>query len=386
MPDPQDEVQSPAQTVQMEKSVPSPAVAEKMSGVKNICSFQNLRTSKSDFFESNGGVESSVSLTISNDDAEEPNSSPPRKAAPVNEIQREDIDHPFSINIPDPQDEFLSPTFKIKTPNSSSSPVSRLKTVQVENDDHSPAMAKKMFGAENIQSFQTLCTSKPYHCESNADAESSDDAEEIKGSLPSKPAPVKRRKIAVDSFFESSSEEGDYESSKESPSRGNIHRFSASFLFFFLMCFCLYIFIKCADIGESEWIQEPLEEKQEDELTRVVKLFALALENMKRKIQSATRKKSNEILTSVSEEVHQQLQNIELQIQTDVDKLKSLSKSKRKLLETKLQEQQEELKSKHEKFQKVVHQHLQDCESTIEGLEANQIELKGIMKRQSMEL
>ncbi|KAF5732043.1 cytospin-B-like isoform X3 [Tripterygium wilfordii] len=348
IPDPQDEFQSPAQTVQMEKGVRSPALAEKMFSVKNICSFQNLRTSKSDFYESNAGVESS-------DDEEEPNNPPPRKPAPVNEIQHEDIDHPFSINIPDPQDEFLSPTFKIKTPNSSSSPVSRPKTVQEENGAHSLVLAKKMFTAENIQSFQTLRTSKFCHYESDADAESSDDAEETERSPPRKEAPVKGRRIAVESFYESSSEEGDYESSKESPSR---------------------------DIGDSEWIQEALEVKQEDELARVVKLFGLALENIKRKIQSATRKKSKEILMSVSEEVHQQLQNIELQIQTDVDKLTSLSKSKRKLLEIKLQEQQEELKSKQENFQEAVRQHLLECESTIEGLEANQMELKGIMKKQ----
>ncbi|KAF5743851.1 hypothetical protein HS088_TW08G00439 [Tripterygium wilfordii] len=166
IPDPQDEFQSPAQSVQMEKAVRSPALAEKMFSVKNICSFQNLRTSKSDFYESNAGLESSA-------DAEEPNSSPPRKPAPVNEIQHEDVDHPFSINIPDPRDEFLSPTFKIKTPSSSSFPLSRPKTVQVENGAHSPALGKKMFSAENIQSFQTLHISKPYQYESDADAESS---------------------------------------------------------------------------------------------------------------------------------------------------------------------------------------------------------------------
>lgn len=47
-------------------------------------------------------------------------------------------------------------------------------------------------------------------------------------------------------------------------------------------------------------------------------LFALALENFKNKMKSATRKKSSEILMPVSEEIRQQLQNIEFQIQTDL--------------------------------------------------------------------
>ncbi|KAE8722824.1 hypothetical protein F3Y22_tig00013386pilonHSYRG00003 [Hibiscus syriacus] len=58
-----------------------------------------------------------------------------------------------------------------------------------------------------------------------------------------------------------------------------------------------------AGTGESYWFQEPLEQDQEDELTRAIILLALALETFKRKMDSATRKKSSEILTSISEEM-----------------------------------------------------------------------------------
>ena len=47
-------------------------------------------------------------------------------------------------------------------------------------------------------------------------------------------------------------------------------------------------------------------------------LFAIALENLKKKMKLETRKKSSDILMSVSEEMHLQLNNIESQIQKDL--------------------------------------------------------------------
>lgn len=46
-------------------------------------------------------------------------------------------------------------------------------------------------------------------------------------------------------------------------------------------------------------------------------------------------------------------------------------------------EQQEQLKLIYEKFKEEVDQHLQDCRSTFEGLEADQLEFKGNMEKQS---
>ena len=47
-------------------------------------------------------------------------------------------------------------------------------------------------------------------------------------------------------------------------------------------------------------------------------------------------------------------------------------------------EQQEQLKLIHEKFKDEINQHIQDCRSSIEGLEVHQIELKRNVERQSM--
>lgn len=47
-------------------------------------------------------------------------------------------------------------------------------------------------------------------------------------------------------------------------------------------------------------------------------------------------------------------------------------------------EQQEQLKLILQNFKEDIHHHLLDCNSILEGMEAHQIELKGIMKKQSM--
>lgn len=48
-------------------------------------------------------------------------------------------------------------------------------------------------------------------------------------------------------------------------------------------------------------------------------------------------------------------------------------------------EQQKQLKLIHEKFKEDINQYLQDCSSTLEGMEAHHIELKGTVEKQSME-
>ncbi|XP_021768623.1 meiosis-specific protein ASY3-like [Chenopodium quinoa] len=125
-----------------------------------------------------------------------------------------------------------------------------------------------------------------------------------------------------------------------------------------------------------------LDESPEDGLARVVSLLGLALEKVKTKMISLTNKKCSEIMVSSAKEIHSQLLNVESQIQTDLVKLTSLKTSKRKYLETRLQEQQEHLKVIHEKFKKEICQYLQDCQGTMEGLETQHLELRGVIERQ----
>jgi len=47
-------------------------------------------------------------------------------------------------------------------------------------------------------------------------------------------------------------------------------------------------------------------------------------------------------------------------------------------------EQQEELKLIHDKFKQDIYQHLQECKTTLEGLELHQIDFNGTVKKRSM--
>ncbi|PON43245.1 asynaptic protein [Parasponia andersonii] len=131
---------------------------------------------------------------------------------------------------------------------------------------------------------------------------------------------------------------------------------------------------------ESNLIPEP-ENDQVDGLARAIELFALKLEKLKSKINLVTGKKSSEILMSVAEDIHVRLQNVESQIQTDMGKLKNVSTLKRKRMETRFGEQEEQLQSIYEKFKEQINQHLLDCRSTFEGLEADQLEFKGTIEK-----
>ncbi|GMH09895.1 hypothetical protein Nepgr_011736 [Nepenthes gracilis] len=130
-------------------------------------------------------------------------------------------------------------------------------------------------------------------------------------------------------------------------------------------------------------LKESSEQNQEDGLARVVALFVSSVERVKSKMMSVTRNRCSDILIDAAEEIHQQVEIVESQILTDITKLTNLSKSRRKHLETKFQEQQEQLKLIHEKFKEEINQHLQDCKTTVEGLEAQQIEMRGAIERQS---
>ncbi|BBG98538.1 hypothetical protein Prudu_007963 [Prunus dulcis] len=230
----------------------------------------------------------------------------------------EDNGNPSLKNDANPEDDYLSPTFGIKTPVSSSSPSS------IPKSDH-----------DTVE-------------------------EELKDSPLRKTAPDVEENDAEDGLFLSSSEERDLGSCEEGSPIIHGHDWT----------------------GEDNWIEEPSEPNQVVGLARAVELFALELEKLKTKLRSATNRKSSEILMSVAGEVHMQLQNVESQIQTDVGKLTNLSKSKRKRLESRFEEQQEHLKVIYDKFKEQVNQHLQDCRSTLEGLEVYQTEFKGTVEKQ----
>ncbi|PQQ12074.1 charged multivesicular body protein 7 isoform X1 [Prunus yedoensis var. nudiflora] len=185
--------------------------------------------------------------------------------------------------------------------------------------------------------------------------------EELKDSPLRKTTPDMEENDAEDGLFLSSSEERDLGSCEEgSPI---IHRHDWT--------------------GEDNWIEEPSEPNQVDGLARAVELFALELEKLKTKLRSATNRKSSEILMSVAGEVHMQLQMLSLRFKrTCRGKLTNLSKSKRKRLESRFEEQQEHLKVIYDKFKEQVNQHLQDCRSTLEGLEVYQTEFKGTVEKQ----
>ncbi|KAK8588155.1 hypothetical protein V6N13_087100 [Hibiscus sabdariffa] len=219
------------------------------------------------------------------------------------------------------QDDYQSPTFRFNMPilNTSLSPTP--KTVEIERGTSSPVPFERGFAIRNIGSIRTYQTSGPASNKSNAEAESSEDTEKHTASFRSQMS-GKEKNDSVNQHSESSSSASE-------------DRFSETFKEGSPM---INRYDKGAGTGESYWFQEPLEQDQEEELTRAITLLALALETFKRKMDSATRKKSSEILMSISEEMKSMLLNAESQIESDVGKLTTLSKTKRKRLETRLQE------------------------------------------------
>ncbi|KAF3513390.1 hypothetical protein F2Q69_00002353 [Brassica cretica] len=87
-----------------------------------------------------------------------------------------------------------------------------------------------------------------------------------------------------------------------------------------------------------------------------------------KKLKSAAKKKSSEIIASVSEEIHLRLENVKSHIITEAEKTSNVAKTKRKHAETRLQGH--------------VGHHLEDLQSTIEELEASHSELNGTIKKQ----
>uniref|UniRef100_A0A6N2NCL0 Meiosis-specific protein ASY3-like coiled-coil domain-containing protein n=1 Tax=Salix viminalis TaxID=40686 RepID=A0A6N2NCL0_SALVM len=249
----------------------------------------------------------------------------------------------------------------------------------------------RRFNVEKIHSFRTLWNSNVGCFASNIQTESPDAAAELMDSPSNKTSAVKGER-AVEGGLSESSPEGGYSESSEDNSplvkgrREGENRSSetataekSKFMLHPTKRFC-----NQKGIVETELTPEISEQNQGDELERVILLFVMALENFQKKMKMETRKKSSDILMSVSEEIHVQLQNIESQIQTDLGKLSSVSKSKRKRLESRFEEQQEQLNLIHDRFKQDIYQHLQECKITLEGLELHQIDFKGTAKKQSM--
>ncbi|KAL6225603.1 hypothetical protein ACLB2K_004452 [Fragaria x ananassa] len=270
--------------------------------------------------------------------------------------QRQDSENPSFKDAVNPEDNFLSPTFGIRR-SVSSSPSSIPKSDQ-RADCSSPAPMERRFVIGDIHRFRNSLTSKQEFSE-NAQTQSSDAAEEIRDS-PMKTTPDMEKNDAESGLSVSSSEERDLENFEEGSPVIQGHKW----------------------IVEDKCMEEPSEPIEVDGLARAVELFALGLAKLKTKMKTATTRKSSEILASVAAEVQLQLQNVESQIQMDMGKLTNLSKLKRKKLETRFEEQQGQLKVICDKFKEQVNQHLQDCRSTIEGLEVYQTEFKGTVEKQ----
>ncbi|XP_018832939.1 meiosis-specific protein ASY3 isoform X2 [Juglans regia] len=330
-------------------------------------------------------------------------------------VNQQDVASPSLDNDVQPQDNFQSPTFGFKTPISSSNPTSAPKTDRPVDDSHTstpktdqllpgvhnPAPAERIFTVGHIRGFSTLQTSKS-DCYGSI---TQGDAEVL--TPPPEPMADTEERDTEDDLSETSAEERDNESSEEgSPiieaytgcrerdilSSEPVAAKQKKFMLHSTKRLQICESIGFDNIsptspspkgtGESNWMQEPSDQSQDDGLLRAIKLFALEIQKLQSKIKSETTKKSSEILMSTSDGIYLQLQNLESHIQTDVGKFTSMSKSRRKGFEVKLEEQQKELKLIHEKFKEDINRHLQDYRSTLEGLEAHHLELKGTMKKQ----
>ncbi|KAF3326375.1 hypothetical protein FCM35_KLT08005 [Carex littledalei] len=129
--------------------------------------------------------------------------------------------------------------------------------------------------------------------------------------------------------------------------------------------------------GESNGSEDILNQFPDNSLASAVGQLAIILRKIKLKIKAQKNKKSSDILSTVTEKIENQLKDAELQMQEDTRKLVMNSKSKRKELESKFQEQAEKLKMIHDKFREEVNQYLMDCKSSLEEFDAFQMELKG---------
>ncbi|KAK3026936.1 hypothetical protein RJ639_040342 [Escallonia herrerae] len=257
--------------------------------------------------------------------------------------QQENLAIPSLTNIARPEYD-LSPTFGLKAPSQNFSP-----NMSPEPNHCSPP--QRVFNTGGIRSFKSLQNSKPDYYKTYTYVESPDGAGELEDSPDLKSVTTMKKYHTECRLYRSSSEERDSESAEDdSPIEGNKGTELLSPEIgtpekpnFVLRPPKRHRGQEDAEITEfrseeSKGFHRPLQQTQGDGLASAVSLFALALERVKSKMKSRTSKISAEKLMSVSEDIHLQLQNAESQIQTNV--------------------------------------------STLEGLDAHQIEFKGTVERQ----
>ncbi|KAL0459839.1 UNVERIFIED_CONTAM: Meiosis-specific protein ASY3 [Sesamum latifolium] len=264
---------------------------------------------------------------------------------------------------------------------------------------HGQCPAQKIFNMGGIRSFKSLLSSKPGDCGPTMQMESSDGGYELNNIHLMKPSFIMEEdsenqmsKLSTDATDSDSSEDDSHikvcrEQEQLSPefyiaeeflrgpdkSLGNQKDVEVT---------------GCSPMSESlkgihdSKLQMYLELNQNDGLASAVKLLAVALDRFKTKVKSMSNKRSAEILLAAAEEVFLLLQNAESQIKTDVGKLANLSQSKRKRLETRLEEQQEHFLGIYKRFKEEVDRHLQDYDKINEDLEEHDIEIKRTAERQ----
>ncbi|XP_019441255.1 PREDICTED: uncharacterized protein LOC109346252 [Lupinus angustifolius] len=303
--------------------------------------------------------------------------------------QQECKSDPIVHNVGKSQDNFQSPTFQLNTPASlSSSPSPTPKTDQKANDISSSVSTEIRFSLGAIRNSRTFQISEPDFDWSSEQKQSSD-MEGLKYSFPRKESPLFNETEEQDGSSDSSSEEINFSGSQGSRIRHTDER--KGFELHPVKRMRKLESIELNDRSpasvsskgseESDSLDEASQQTRDGSL-RAVELFASELVKLKNKLKLMTSQKCSEVLKSVAEEIHLQLQNVHSQIQTDIEKLIGLSKSKRKRLETRFEDQQKKLRLIYDKFKEEINLHLQDCRSTVEGLHADQIEIKGALEKQ----
>ncbi|KAL8054544.1 hypothetical protein ABFX02_04G000700 [Erythranthe guttata] len=333
--------------------------------------------------------------------------------SPVNVMteQQKDVEQPIDVEISNMKknqqqriSESLLKNKRISIHNPSTSPfevtshVCLSKSKQRELLDQSPA--EKIFNTKGIQSFKSLLSSNSAEHRSNVQVESSRGKFEINDSLLTKPSFI----VEEDSesqMFKSSTDVTDSDSSEDdSEMKGCMESGQLSPE----ICVAEKILLGrdkslgnkkdvevtgCSPLSESlagtqvsSQLQMYLKQNHEDGLARAVALFAIALDRVKNKLKSISSKRSAEILRDAGEEIFLLLQNAESHIKTDLRKLTNLSQVKRKQLETRLQEQQEQLAGIRRRFAEEVDRHLKDYDGVVEDLEEHEIEVKRSVERQ----
>ncbi|XP_015072111.1 meiosis-specific protein ASY3 [Solanum pennellii] len=292
----------------------------------------------------------------------------------------------------DSESDNQSPVFALKTPGRKSFPgfAPRSNLGQLHGDDHID-IASKTEGICKVKSFDGF--RREY--KSNTPDESSDDAGNLENSpfLESRHIEDTQIKFSKPSSMESDPEDSEDSSNiqadiqqppspeicntGEQPPRPNKKLFNKGCANFSGVSLAATS-SKGIDCRKFE---RHLEQNEEDVLTSAITLFAFSLEKVRSKLKSVTNQRSAEILKSVAEKIHMQLQNAEFQIQADMGRINSLNKSKRKHVEEVLQEKQTHLSAIYERFKEEVTRHLQDCKSTLESLEAHEVEVKATVEK-----